>query len=298
MIAGAAADHNAADSLTNGTSWFRIVVLHYNNMRSHNSTDSYRPTETVLKAFRIVEFISARGSAKPADMTRALGLSRTNVHRLLATLMQIGYVNRDAERGYCLSFKWFKLGSRVPLSRDLREIARPVMTDLMRTANENVYLTVLHGHMVITIEEVKGTNPLSLSPDWTYAYPAHACASGKNFLSAMDEATRERVLQESPLTRRTPKTVADRAELDKALAFARERGYSTELQEFSEDLNSYSAPIFDYHGVMVACISISGPSLRATRERLDGLVGPLLEAANAISRQLGRVDDQQESHHN
>ncbi len=275
-----------------------MEMLHYNNMRSNSRTETYRPTETVLKAFRMLEFISAHGSVKPADLTNNLGLSRTNVHRLLATLMHIGYVTKDATRGYRLSFKLFQLGSRVPLSRDLRDVARPVMADLMRMANENVYLTVLYGHMVVTIDEVKGTNPLSLNPDWTYSYPIHTCASGKNFLSSMEEEMRESLLHDSPMTKLTQKTVTDRAQLDQELKFARQHGYSRELQEFSDDLNSYAAPIYDYHGSMVANISISGPSIRATKDRLDSLVDALLEAADSISRQLGRMDDHQGSHHN
>lgn len=267
------------------------MLLHYTNDGSNGNTDSYRPTETVLKAFRILEFISAHGSVKPADITKCLGLSRTNVHRLLATLLHIGYITKDSDRGYSVSFKVFKLGSRVPLSRDLRDIARPVMARLMREANENVYLTVLYGHMVIAIEEVKSTNPLSLNPDVTYSYPIHACASGKNFLSAMDEDTREAVLQESPLTRLTEHTITDRGVMEQELEQSHRRGYATELHEFSEDLNSYAAPIFDYRGKMVANISVSGPSLRATKERLDSLVDPLLNAADSISQQLGKMDD-------
>lgn len=245
----------------------------------------------MLKAFRILEFISAHRSVKPSDITRCLGLSRTNVHRLLATLMHIGYVTRDNDRGYRLSFEVFKLGSRVPLSRDLRDVARPVMADLMRTANENVYLTVLYGHMVIAIEEVKSANPLSLNPDVTYSYPVHACASGKNFLSVMDETTRERLLRETGLTRRTERTITDIETMHRECERCREHGYATELAEFSDDLNSYAAPIFDYRGKMVANVSISGPALRATRERLDSLVDALREAADSISQQLGKMDD-------
>jgi len=266
-------------------------VLHYTNESSNSSTDSYRPTETVLKAFRILEFISEHRSVKPADITRCLGLSRTNVHRLLATLMHIGYVTRDTDRGYRLSFKVFKLGSRVPLSRDLRDVARPVMAQLMEQANENVYLTVLYGHMVIAIEEVKSANPLSLNPDVTYSYPVNACASGKNFLSAMDSETRARVIAEMPLRRLTDNTVVTAEDMEREIERVRERGYATELAEFSEDLNSYAAPIFDYRGKMVANVSISGPSLRATRERLDGLVDALRDAADSISQQLGKMDD-------
>jgi DNA-binding IclR family transcriptional regulator len=202
--------------------------------------------------------------------------------------MQVGYVTKDEPRGYRLTFKVFELGSRVPLSQDLREIAKPIMIELMATANENIYLTVLYGNMINAIEEVKSNNPLSLNPDVTYNYPIYACASGKNFLAYMDSDERERLLGEIVYAARTDRTIADRRTLETEIETVRTRGYATELNEFSDDLNSYAAPIFDYRGGIVANLSISGPSIRATKERLDQLVPALLDAAERISGQLGR----------
>lgn len=238
-----------------------------------------------------MEFVSGHQPVKPAQITEQLGLSRTNVHRLLATLMQIGYVTRD-DRGYRLTFKMFQLGSRVPLTQDLREVAKPVMNSLMEQANENVYLTVLHEFVVIAMEEVKSRNTLSLNPDVTYTYPVHACASGKNFLAVMDEASQDRLLRGSGMTRLSNKTITDPEEFKRQARDSLARGYATELGEFSEDLNSYAAPIYDYRGQVVACISISGPAIRATKDFLDGHVDRLLSAAREISQQLGRVDEQ------
>lgn len=266
-------------------------MLHYTNESSNSSTSSYKPTATVLKAFRVLEFISSNQPVKPAQITKKLGLSRTNVHRLLSTLMYVGYVTKDEKRGYRLTFRMFKLGSRVPLSQDLREIAKPVMTDLMVQANENTYLTVLYGHTVVAMEEVKSNNPLSLNPDVTYSYPIYACASGKNFLAYMEPGERNNLLAELTFEKRTPKTITDLKELFAELDRIRHRGYAMELQEFSNDLNSYAAPIFDYRGKMVANIGISGPSIRATEDRLNRLVEPLLAAAESISQQLGRMND-------
>ena len=236
-----------------------------------------------------MEFVSGNQPVRPAKITEKLGLSRTNVHRLLATLMQIGYVTRD-DRGYRLTYKMFQLGSRVPLTQDLREIAKPIMNALMEQANENIYMTVLYEHMVIAMEEVKSRNTLSLNPDVTYTYPVHACASGKVFLGAMDEATQDRLLDASGMDRLSENTVTDTAEYKRQVDQARERGYATEVGEFREDLNSYAAPIYDYRGQVVACISISGPSIRATKEVLDTHVDQLLAAARDISHQLGQVD--------
>lgn len=263
-------------------------MLQHTNSGSYSNTSAYKPTTTVLKAFHVLEFISTNQPVKPAEIAARLGLTRTNVHRLLTTLMDVGYVTRDEKRGYRLTFKVFKLGSRVPLSQDLREIAKPLMVSLGRVVNENVYLTVLYGHMVIAIEEVKSNNPLSLNPDVTYSYPIHTCASGKNFLAWMDPEDRTRLLQDFDLEQRTPWTITSIQEIDAELTRTREQGYATEIMEFSDDLNSYSAPIFDYRGKIVANISVSGPAQRANREKLEGHLDKLLETARSISLQLGR----------
>lgn len=245
----------------------------------------------MLKAFNVLEFISNNQPVKPSKIAERLGLTRTNVHRLLTTLMEIGYVTKDDTKGYRLTFKVFKLGSRVPLGQDLREVAKPLMVELEKIANENVYLTVLYGRMVIALEEVKSNNPLSLNPDVTYSYPIHTCASGKNFLAYMSESERSALLADEDLEGRTEHTLTSIEAIERELILVRERGYATEITEFSDDLNSYAAPIFDYRGKIVANLSISGPSIRATKEKLDGLAEALVDTTRSISQQLGRSED-------
>ena len=266
-------------------------MLQYTNDGSNSNTQAYKPTTTVLKAFNVLEFISNNQPVKPSRIAERLELTRTNVHRLLTTLMEVGYVTKDTNRGYRLTFKVFQLGSRVPLSQDLREVAKPLMVRLVEAANENVYLTVLYGAMVIAIEEAKSNNPLSLNPDVTYTYPIYTCASGKNFLAHMSADERRRTLEHMEYEQRTQHTLTDSEAIETEVATVRERGYATEINEFSEDLNSYAAPIFDYSGRVVANISISGPSLRATPEKLDGFVDVLLETTRSISQQLGRREE-------
>jgi len=265
-------------------------VLQHTNDGSNNSTPKYSPSTTVQKAFRILEFLSIHQPVKPSFIAEKLKLTRTNVHRLLATLIEIGYVTKDENRGYRLTFSVFKLGSRVPMSQDLKEIAKPLMIELGRIANENVYLTVLYGRMVIAIEEVRSHHHLSMNPDITYTYPIHTCASGKNFLAYLPEEEAAQILSQGVLEKRTENTFTTVEAMQEELKTTRERGFATEIREFSDDLNSYSAPIFDYQGKVVANMSISGPSIRATPEKLDNLVGVLLEKTRSISQQLGRSE--------
>jgi IclR family KDG regulon transcriptional repressor len=244
----------------------------------------------VIKAFRLLEYIGNHQPVQPSELVKALGYSRANVHRLLATFINIGYVVRE-EKGYSLTFKLFKLGSTVPLSRNLRDVAKPIMIELMGVAQENIYLTVLVENMVIAIDEVKSSHHLTLNPDVTYSYPVYACASGKLFLSALSDEELEEAVSGLTMEKRAVGTITDRGEFLETVKHRREEGYSLEIREFSSDLNSVAAPIYDYRSKLVATISISGPSMRLTEERIYELIPSLKDTARRISERLGRGDE-------
>jgi len=245
---------------------------------------------TVIKAFRMLEYIGNHQPVQPSELVKSLGFSRANVHRLLATFINQGYVERG-EQGYLLTFKLFKLGSTVPLSRDLRDVAKPIMIELMKEAQENIYLTVLVDDMVIAVDEVKSSHHLTLNPDVTYSYPVYACASGKLFLSALSDEELESIVDELTMEQRAVGTITNRDEFIATVKQRREEGCAFERQEFSSDLNSVAAPIHDYRLKMVATISISGPSMRLTEEQMQKLLPSLKETANRISERLGRGEE-------
>jgi len=262
-------------------------VLQDINTGSNSEKKSYVLATTVLKAFRMLEYIGNNQPVQPMDIVKALGFSRANVHRLLATFSEIGYVEKE-ESGYGLTFKLFKLGSSVPLSRDLRDVAKPIMIELMKVAEENIYLNVLVENMVIAIDEVKSSHHLTVNPDVTYSYPVHSCASGKVLLAGMPLQQRLEFVESIPMTRRTPATILDRDVLHAAVEEAKESGYALEMREWSDDLNAMAAAIYDYRQKIVATISISGPAMRLTEDRLRSLRRPLLNAATRISERLGK----------
>ena len=58
----------------------------------------------------------------------------------------------------------------------------------------------------------------------------------------------------------------------------RTRGYATSVDELEVGLSALAAPVLDTDGAAIAALSISGPTIRLTAERIDELA-PLLEAA-------------------
>lgn len=254
------------------------------NDGSNNET-SYQLATTVMKAFNMLEFISSNQPVQPAAMCKALGLTRANLHRLLYTLMTLGYVEKSRS-GYQLSLKLFQLGSTVPIKEQLREFAKTRMYDLERIANENIYLTVLYHDMVIAIEEVKSSHTVVLNPDVTYTYPVNTCASGKLLLSSLSEEELDRYLENVIFIRKTSTTVMDKDVFKRLVRQSAIQGYATEVLEFGKDLNSVAAPLYNRDGEVIATIAISGPAMRLTETRMYELVPALRTVANQISENM------------
>jgi len=259
-------------------------MFHQINERS-NSETPYQLATTVMKAFNLLEFISEHQPVQPSTMCKGLGLTRANLHRLLYTLVCLGYVEKS-RLGYQLSLKLFQLGSTVPIKEQLRESAKTRMYDLERIAKENIYLTVLYHDMVIAIEEVKSSHTVVLNPDVTYTYPVNSCASGKLLLSSLSEEELDRYLENVTFIRKTPDTCMDKGHFKDLVKEAREKGYAKEVLEFGSHLNSIAAPLYNRSGEVIATIAISGPSMRLTEDKMDELIEPLKEMARQISESM------------
>jgi DNA-binding IclR family transcriptional regulator len=67
----------------------------------------------------------------------------------------------------------------------------------------------------------------------------------------------------------------------------RAQGYAIACDELERGLSALAAPVFGPDGVAVAALSISGPTIRLTRDRIAELAPSLLEQARLVSERLG-----------
>ncbi len=255
------------------------------NERS-NSETTYQVATTVLKAFNLLEYIASHQPIHPPALCKALGLTRANLHRLLFTLSTLGYIEKTAE-GYQLSLKLFHLGSRVPLTEQLKEAAKVQMVELQKVAQENISLTTLYQDTVISIEEVQSSHTVVLNPQATTSYPVNACSSGKLLLSTFEENELKRYMHQVQFVQKTEKTIMDKKEFAQHITMAAQNGYALDIHEFDNHLSSVAAPIVNRQQKVIAAIVISGPSMRLSEKRLNELIPPLKQAADTISRRMG-----------
>ncbi|HTY21204.1 MAG TPA: IclR family transcriptional regulator, partial [Geobacteraceae bacterium] len=118
--------------------------------------------------------------------------------------------------------------------------------------------------------------------------PAYCTAAGKVQIASMSDEELAKYLPAKELKRFTPNTIIDRETLKKQLKQIAEQEYAIDNEELDLGVRCIGAPIRDYTRRIVGAISISGPSMRLTDERIENELIPLVKkAADEISTKLG-----------
>jgi len=245
--------------------------------------------QSVRRALRALELIS-EGECGVTELGRKLGVHKATASRLVATLAERGFVERDpVTEKYRLGFGLISLAGAAMGGNDLVRTARPIVEDLADRTRETVNLGVVSGDAVVYIDQVTGTRSI-VSVNWVgQRTPLHCTSNGKVLLAAMSEAERARLLK-GDLARLTPKTITDRKVLRSQFSEIVARGYAQTMEELEEGLNAVAAPIRGIGGDVVAALSVSGPAFRMHGVDLPRFGRATAEAAAVISRRLGYVE--------
>jgi DNA-binding IclR family transcriptional regulator len=222
-----------------------------------------------------------------SEMARRIGIHKSTVSRLLATLERHDLVSRDSESDlFRLGSAFFRLSEAVARDVALVPQARPILERLAEATDETVNLAVLRGREVFHLDQVECSRFIA-STNWAgRAAPAHATSTGKVLLAFAPAPVLEAALASS-LPRLTARTRTDPAELRRDLTEVRRLGYALVVGELEEGLTAISAPVFDAGGTCRAAISVSGPSFRLRGPRVREVVDANVAAARDLSLQLG-----------
>ena len=119
--------------------------------------------------------------------------------------------------------------------------------------------------------------------------PFHASGIGKAILAHLGPDRVAAIIGRTGLQSFTDKTLSRAAELAADLAEIRARGWSVDDEERYPGMRCVAAAIFNEFGEPVGGVSISGPTVRVTPERLAAIGPEVREAAAAITKMIGGV---------
>lgn len=252
-----------------------------------------KKNQSVDKMFQIIEVMAqSKGSMRLQDISIKVGQPASTVLRMLNSLISIGYIDQNLKtRMYSLSFKFCRIGEAVRSQFSIRELIRPFIVELSEKCQESTCLAIEQDMSVVYIDVVEGPdNMLRTLQRIGKSAPMHSTGVGKLMLTSYDSKELDTFIKAKGLQALTNKTITKYEDLLAELDNVRELGYALDDEECEIGARCIAAPIKDYTGNIVACISVSGPTSRMNKSKINKITKDILMTAENISTSLGYSD--------
>ena len=245
--------------------------------------------KSVSRALDIIRLVSeSRNGMGVTEIANQMDINKSSVYRILSTLAQYGYIEKDEEHDkYKLGYTFLDIGSRLLESIDLRKEAKPYLLQLEQETNEVIHLVVYDQGEVVYIEKLEGNELMRMHSQVGKRAPMHCTSVGKAILAHLPVEKVKQILKEKGMPVHTEYTYTNEMDLFRDLKKIRDCGYALDLEENEYGITCVAVPLFDYNGDVCAAVSISGSTMRMTEERMRTLYPRMIEIGEQISARLG-----------
>lgn len=244
-----------------------------------------RQLGSVERAVALLEALAAAGAPLGTnELARRCEINASTVSRALATLAQAGFVEREpGGQRWQLGLRLVHLGNAALARLDLRELARPLLEQLVRDTGETATLSLPAQGEGVTVDFAPSPHSVSSRAEIGRASVAHATAVGKLVLAHTPGAL---AALAEPLERYTARTLTSLAEVERAVAEVRAAGLAEAAGEREPGLNAIAAPVLAGDGRLVAVLGLQGPE-RFDAAARQAAAGPLARAAALLAATAG-----------
>jgi DNA-binding IclR family transcriptional regulator len=249
----------------------------------------FTPVGVIGKVLSLLELLDrAPGGLQLKDVAERTGINKSTAYRFLSHLEGEGYLFRDIAGNYMVGPKLTRMGQGASSQATLSKICRPVLENLRKITCETINLAVLDGSDILYIDVLETFHTFRLVSEVGMRRPFYSTALGKAILANMeDTAGREELCSSIHFERTTPHTITSVAKLKKQFAMIQKQGFSLDDEEAVIGVRCLGAAFLGADGQVAGGISISGPVVRITNDRLTAFSKEICKAAREISWNLG-----------
>jgi DNA-binding IclR family transcriptional regulator len=240
----------------------------------------------VARALAVLELLALEPEpARLSAIALRLGLQKSTVHRILGTLVGLGYVEQDPRtQCYRARLKLWELGSAVIAQHPVKRAAAVSLQRLHETTRETVSLTILCDDDVLYLDKLVSPRPMRFTSRIGSRVPAPLTAGGKAMLAHEPDA---RASIRRAQQRIEKKRRVGLEPLLEELSTIRRDGYAS--SSFRAGVISFAAPIMRLDGRAAAALSVSAPESRLTPARRDEIIEQLLITCAEIAERVGHL---------
>lgn len=263
----------------------------FNVQKGMNHMATKNPIQSADRIFHILEYLVENGPSGVVEIGNALNLHKSTVHRMLLSLISLGYVNQNEKTGkYEMTFKMVRLSSQILSKMDIYSIAHPHMEWLANVCRETVHLVQRVGNEVVYIDKVE---PIGLDSSIRMAShigllrPMYCSGVGKAILAELPMDEVRAIWEQSKPEKKTEYTITSLERLEKEIEIIKKTGYAMDNEENEIGVRCIAAAVLDFQNNAKYAFSISAPVNRMTDERVAELAEHVLDMKKKLSLRLG-----------
>ena len=228
-------------------------------------------SKVIEKGWRILGlFTPETPSLSLKDITLKTGINPASTFRFVETLIQLGYLKKDARTKIIkLGPAALALSHNVIGSFDMRQIVVPFIDEAFEKYNVTIDSGLVEEGRLVTLYRREAKDTLLFKMPLLSADSIHCTALGKAYIAWLSEEALSRALEGRTFTRRTPHTLTSRSALLADLRKTRERGYSINNEESVLGLISIGAPLINREGSILGAVSFDNPTVHFTLEESE-----------------------------
>jgi IclR family acetate operon transcriptional repressor len=239
--------------------------------------------QSIERAFGLLEILADHGGVLGLSrLSSESGLPLPTIHRLVRTLVDLGYMRQDESRRYVLGPRLIRLGESS--ARMLTTWARPHLARLVDELGESANLAMLDGDQVVYVAHAESRHSMRMFTEVGRRVLPHCTAVGKAIMSELPSDEVRQILQRTGTPRHTENTITDPDELARQLRRIAEQGYAVDEGEQEVGVRCVAVPVPDLPTRLA--ISVSGPAARMTEERVQRAVPLLTEVGRSLAAEL------------
>ncbi|HEY4569107.1 MAG TPA: IclR family transcriptional regulator [Kribbella sp.] len=239
--------------------------------------------QSIERAFGLLETMAdAGGMMGLSQLATASGLPLPTIHRLVRTLVDLGYLRQEPSRQYVLGPRLIRLGESS--SHMLSVFARPHLTRLVDELGESANMAMLDGDQIVYLAQVPSRHSMRMFTEVGRRVLPHCTAVGKAILAQLPERDVRDLLHRTGMPKQTGNTITTPDAFTAQLHQATENGYATDEGEQEVGVRCVAVAVPDAPTHLA--ISIAGPAGRMTETLVEQAFPLLTQAAKSLSEDL------------